>query len=68
MRDRFRIAKYIVIFAVGGAIYVWGGWKWVGWTLLVALIFAIAMHFFFRWKTNGWEDSWGPYKSLFKKG
>ena len=63
---RFRIVKYIVIFGVGGAVY----WQWGGevlaWALVGALVFALAMHFFFRWKSKGWNENYGPYKSLFK--
>lgn len=59
---RFRIVKYIVILAVLGTMYAWNGWKAVWQTLGVALIAALVMHFFFRWKSKGWNESWGPYK------
>ena len=63
---RFRVVKYIIIVAVLGAVYSWKGWEGVWWTLGVSFIFAIAMHFFFRWKSKGWMEDYGPYKSLFK--
>ena len=63
---RFRVVKYIVFFAIFGTVYwLWGG-KAVLWALGISLVFAIAMHFFFRWKSKGWMEDYGPYKSLFK--
>jgi hypothetical protein len=59
---RFRIVKYIVLFAVFSALYSWYGWKVVWQTLGVALIAALVVHFFFRFKTNGWSEPWGLYK------
>jgi len=64
---RFRVVKYAILLPLFGAVYWWKGGKVLAWTLGVSLVFAIAMHFFFRWKTKGWEQSWGPYKSLFKE-
>lgn len=64
---RFRMVKYAILIPLFGAIYWWGGWNLMAWCLGIALVLALAMHFFFRWKTNGWEEDWGPYKSLFKK-
>lgn len=63
---KFRLVKYAILLPLFGGIY----WKWggevLGWSLLVALVFALALHFFFRWKSNGWMEDYGPYKSLFK--
>lgn len=59
---RFRVVKYIVITAVLVFVQHHHGWEGVWWTLGIALIAAIAMHFFFRWKTKGWNESWGLYK------
>jgi hypothetical protein len=64
---KFRIVKYIVLIAIFGAIYWWKGGEAVLWSFLIALVFALAMHFFFRWKSKGWMEDYGPYKSLFKK-
>lgn len=64
---KFRLVKYAILIPLFAVIYWWKGGEVLAWALGIALIFALAMHFFFRWKTNGWEDSWGPYKSLFKK-
>lgn len=64
---RFRVVKYAILIPLFGAIYWWKGKEVTLWTLGIALVFAIAMHLFYRWKTNGWQDSWGGYKSLFKE-
>ena len=61
---RFRIVKYCVLLAVAVGVYVWKGWAATG--LLFFLLFAtgICLHFFFRWKTEGWTKSWGLYKRI----
>jgi hypothetical protein len=61
---RFRIVKYLVLVAIAGGIYAWNGWPAVGVVFLTLFILAIAIHFLFRWKTKGWTESWGPYKTL----
>jgi hypothetical protein len=61
---RFRIVKYSVLLVLAGGVYVWKG---LGVTvLLFFLLFlaGIAVHFFFRWKTEAWTKSWGPYKRI----
>ena len=61
---KFRVKKYAVLAVVFSAAYFFGGWGTV-WILLVALtIIAIAIHFFFRWKTSAWTKSWGSYKAI----
>lgn len=64
---RFRLGKYIAFAIIFGAVYVKLGREALLWALGIALVLAIALHLFYRWMTNGWEDSWGGYKSLFKK-
>jgi hypothetical protein len=61
---RFRIVKYIVILALLGGVYVWRGVGMVGILFAAMFVFAIALHFFFRWKTEAWTKSWGPYKYI----
>jgi hypothetical protein len=61
---RFRIVKYLILVAIAGSLYAWNGWTAVGMVFLTLFIVAIAVHFFFRWKTKGWTESWGPYKKL----
>lgn len=63
---RTRIFKYLVLFAIFGVIYYRFGGEAVAWTFGVAVALSIAAHFFFRWKTKGWEEDWWLYKSLFK--
>lgn len=64
---RFRIIKYIVLFIFGLGLYLWQGTQVLIETFLVLTVIAIGIHFFFRWKTNGWMKSWGPYETLFSK-
>ena len=55
----FKIAKFIVL---GLTIYfLWGtAWLWI--TLLVLFIAAMALHFWYRYKTKGWTRSYGMWK------
>lgn len=39
----------------------------LAWALGVLFILALAVHFFFRYKSNGWQDDWWLYKSVLKK-
>ncbi len=61
---RFRFLKYCVLLALLAGIYTWGGGTAVAWFLGVALVFALGMHFVFRWKTKAWTQTWGPYQPL----
>lgn len=61
---RFRVGKYIAFLIIFGAVYAKRGGEAVAWALGIALVFAITMHFFFRWMTEGWTKSWWLYKSL----
>ena len=58
---RFRILKYLVIVAIAALVYMWRGLATVGFLFLFLFVASIAIHFFFRWKTDAWEKSWGPY-------
>lgn len=59
---QFRVYKYIIFGAFLGAIYAWRGAQATWLTLGVLLVIALAVHFFFRWKTEAWTKAWGPYK------
>lgn len=61
---RFRLVKYVVIFVIGIFIYRGFGWNGVINSLIAATILALIIHFLFRWKTNAWRNSWGPYKKM----
>jgi hypothetical protein len=61
---RFRIAKYTVIAAIAAGVYFWKGLDAVGLLFLVLTIMALAVHFFFRWKTEAWTKPWGLYKRI----
>jgi hypothetical protein len=62
--SRFRIVKYSVLLVVAVGAYVWKGLAATGYLLLLLFLAAIAVHFFFRWKTEAWIKSWGPYKRI----
>lgn len=60
----FRLTKWIVILVIFALITIW---KDIEVALIVLLAFAvlgIILHFFFRWKTKGWTQSWGLYKKI----
>jgi hypothetical protein len=59
---KFRIKKYIVLAILATALYLWKGWHVVGMVFLTLAVLGTIVHFIFRWKTDGWEKSWGPYK------
>jgi len=60
----FRIAKYIVLFVIAAGVYVWMGLGAAGLLLLLLSLAGICTHFFFRWKTEAWTKSWGPYERI----
>ncbi len=62
----FRLVKYAILIPLLVSTYWWFGGEVLAWTLGVLLILALAMHLFFRWKSKGWMEDYGPYKSLFK--
>jgi hypothetical protein len=47
---------------------VWIGLGAVGLLLLLLFLAGICAHFFFRWKTEVWTKSWGPYKRILFEG
>ena len=61
---RFRVVKYLVIVAIAAAIYVWKGLGTVGLLFLFLASVGVCVHFFFRYKTHAWTESWGPYKRI----
>ncbi len=61
---RFRIIKYCVLLVVSVVAYVWKGLAATGLLFLLLFLAAIAVHFFFRWKTEAWTKSWGPYQRI----
>lgn len=60
----FRVVKYIAIFVILGGVYAWKGLGAVGILLGAMFVCAIAIHFFFRYKTEAWTKSWGPYTKV----
>lgn len=61
---RFRVIKYCILAPMLLSIYVSKGWNTVGVVLLILFAMGIIVHFFFRWKTKAWAQSWGPYKKM----
>ena len=61
---RFRLVKYAILIPAFAALYWWKGSRITLVVLGIALVFAIAFHFFFRYKTAGWRKSYGPFKPL----
>ena len=54
-----RILKWVIIIAV-----VYYGWetRWLWISLLVAFILSLTLHFWIRYKTKGWTQSYGLWK------
>jgi hypothetical protein len=61
---RFRIVKYCVLLVIAVGVYAWKGLAAVGFLFLLLFLSGIGLHFFFRWKTEAWSKSWGPYKRI----
>ena len=61
---RFRIVKYCMLLAVAVVVYVWKGLAATGLLFLLLFLAGMGLHFFFRWKTEGWTKSWGLYKRI----
>jgi hypothetical protein len=55
----FRILKYIVI---GSALYFFWGSTLLWIILSIFLAFSICLHFWYRYKTQGWTKSYGLWK------
>jgi len=61
---KFRIVKYLVLSGIAFFVYLWKDLNTLGILFLIFFFIAIAMHFFFRWKTRAWTKSWGLYKKI----
>ena len=55
----FRVLKYI---ALGCMIYLFGGSKLFWIILSVLVVISLILHFWYRYKTNGWTKSYGMWK------
>lgn len=62
--NTFRVKKYLVLAVIFAVTYFFSDWGGVGVLLFLLTTVAIALHFFFRWKTDAWTKSWGPYKRI----
>ena len=61
---KFRVVKYVILFMVFGCLYWLYAWDLVWKVLIASLVLAIGVHILFRWKTDAWTKSWGPYKRI----
>ncbi|MEK6782615.1 MAG: hypothetical protein AABY93_12975 [Bacteroidota bacterium] len=59
----FRILKYTLL---GFVLYFFWGSQllWTG--LLIMFVFALSLHFWYRYKTQGWTKSYGLWKHVKK--
>jgi hypothetical protein len=55
----FRILKYILI---GGMLYFLWGSKLLWIILPILFILSLCLHFWYRYKTQGWTKSYGLWK------
>lgn len=62
--SKFRVKKYLVLAVIFAITYFFSDWGGAGILLLLLTVIAIAVHFLFRWKTDAWTKSWGPYKKI----
>ena len=60
----FRIAKYVLLAAI---IYFFRGTRWLWIILLALLVISLTLHFWYRYKTKGWTQSYGMWKHDGKK-
>lgn len=61
---RFRAVKWTIILLVSAGLYFWMGPGVVVTALVAGCILGVCLHFFLRWKTDGWTRSWGLYKRI----
>jgi 1-acyl-sn-glycerol-3-phosphate acyltransferase len=57
----FRVIKWSVIIA---AIVRYRQRRWFPYTAVGTLLAALSLHFFYRWKTQGWQRAWGGWDDV----
>jgi hypothetical protein len=57
----FRLVKWSVIIA---AIVRYRQRRWFSYTVDGTLVAALSLHFFYRWKTQGWQRPWGGWDDV----
>lgn len=61
---KFRIVKWVVILIIAIIVFIWKG-PFTDLVFFSSLaLLGLSLHFFLRWKTNAWTESWGPYKKI----
>lgn len=54
----FRILKYILL---GCLVYFFWGSKWLWIILLIIFVLGLSLHFWYRYKTKAWTQSYGMW-------
>jgi 1-acyl-sn-glycerol-3-phosphate acyltransferase len=57
----FRLTKWSVF------IFITARYRkrsWFPYAAILALLGGIALHLFYRWKTQGWQQAWGGWSDL----
>jgi len=57
----FRVVKWTCILA---GVLVFHDRSWFWWTLAGLAAAGTLLHFFYRWKTNGWTRAWGGWNDV----
>ena len=60
----FRIAKWLIIVIAAAFLFRYFGWQITLIAFLCCAGAGVILHFFLRWKSDGWTKSWGPYKRI----
>ncbi len=58
---QFRTAKWVVIFI--GGLTLWST-PYFWWVVVSAILIALALHGFWRYKTKNWTHPWGGWDDL----
>jgi len=59
---RFRIIKYAILIPLFALMWWSFGWYITLQILGALFILSLVVHFFYRYKTNGWTKEWGGFK------
>ena len=54
----FRVVKWVSMIGVSRRVY---GTPWFTRVIIGGPLAGVALHVFYRWKTNGWTAAWGGW-------
>jgi hypothetical protein len=57
----FRVVKWAVIVVVTALLW---NTRYLWWWMGGGLVLGLSLHFFYRWKTQGWTRAWGGWDDL----